>query len=207
VSEAPPEWLVIPEADFQQSYRPAHNATRAFLHRMLVRSLAPVLQQVPTDDQLGNKPLDLTFEPPLPARLRFYVYGATQHASERQRGTFKVQLTSGIPTSEPRKLQFDRRSGVRPILVGYQMDLGVFILWDADLHDLRGGFPYSKNVQAPPDIVWGAVAAGIKSGTRRLKKTIVEETIVAARPLYLPEAIELRIRLSNRTLCNGMPNA
>ena len=41
------------ELDFQQRYRPAHNATRAFLHRKLVRSLAPVLQEVPTDDELG----------------------------------------------------------------------------------------------------------------------------------------------------------
>ena len=186
MSETPVDWKFMTELDFQQRYRPAHNATRAFLHRKLVRSLAPVLQEVPTDDELGQKPLDLTFVAPLPFRLRFYVYGATQHASERQLGTFKVQLTNGLPTSGSGKLQFDRSGGVRPILLGYQMDLGVFILWDADLHDFGGGFPYSKNVQAPPDIVWGAVAAGSRRGVAVSRRRALRRPSLLRGPCIFP---------------------
>ena len=88
-------------------------------------------------------------------------------------------------------MYFDRTGNIRPVLMGYHPDWRLFILWDADLHDLGDGFPYSKNVQAPPDIVWGALARGLDLGSRRLKKPPITETIVAARPLYLAEALEV----------------
>jgi hypothetical protein len=115
-----------------------------------------------------------------------------------------VQLTSGIPHPGSTRLHFDRTCNIRPILAGYHPDWRLLILWDADLHDLGDGFPYSKNVQAPPDIVWGALAHGLARGPRRLKKPPLTETIVAARPRQLAEALELRIRLSNQTLCEGI---
>ena len=64
--------------------------------------------------------------------------------------TFKVQLTNGLPTSGSGKLRFDRSGGVRPMLVGYQMDLGVFILWDADLHDFGGRLSVLKERPSSP---------------------------------------------------------
>ena len=206
MAHVPPAWLTLPEDQFQGQYRPAHNATRSYLHRTLLRALGPAAERLPTEDELKQKPLVVALTTPLPSRLRFYVYEATQHASERQQGTFKVQLTSGVTGSgsDSTRLYFDRTDNIRPVLVGYHFDWRLFILWDADLHDLSDGFPYSKNVQAPPDIVWSALARGLAQGSRRLKKPAITETIVAARPLHLAEALELRIRLSNQALCEGI---
>jgi hypothetical protein len=212
MAEAPPDWLEMPEQDFQKWYRPAppRNPTSSYLHRVLIRALGTAVTRPPANETLRSKPLVLDLALPLPSQLRFYLYGATQHASERQRGTFKIQLTVGVdrdgkPTdSKKDDLYFDRAGGIRPILAGYQPDLNLFILWDADLHDLGDGFPYSKNVQAPPGLVWHAVARGLHHDTRRLKRPAVTESIVAARPRQLVEALQLRIRLSNEALCEGL---
>lgn len=205
MSTAPPDWVALDEDEFQDRYRPARNATRSFLHRVLLRALRPSVERWPSDDELQQKPLVVDLAAPLPYRLRFYIYEATQHASERQQGTFKVQLTTGVarPGSDSNRLYFDRTANVRPVLIGYHPDWRLFILWDADLHDLGDGFPFSKNVQAPPDIVWRAVARGLAQGTRRLRRPAVTETIVTARPPHLAEALKLRIRLSNQSLCEG----
>lgn len=203
---APPSWLNLSEEAFQDQYRPARNATANYLHRVLVRALGSAVASVPAEEKLRRKPLVVELTPPLPARLRFYLYEATQHASERQQGTFKVQLTVGVarPGDGSGRLYFDRSDDIRPVLMGYHSDLRLFILWDADLHDLGDGFPYSKNVQAPPDIVWSALARGLAHGYRRIKKPATSESIVAARPSQLAAALELRIRLSNQGLCEGI---
>jgi hypothetical protein len=206
VATSPPAWLTMSPSEFEDEFRPTQNASSAYLHRVLIRALSgSSLDRIPEDEQLTRKPLVLELAPSLPSRLRFYVYKATQHASERQQGTFKVQLTRGVPANRgSRRLYFDRSGGIRPILVGYHVDLRLFILWDADLHDSGDGFPFSKNVQAPPDVVWRAVARGLATGRRTLKRPAATEEIVVARPLRLAEALELRIRLSNAALCEGM---
>jgi hypothetical protein len=206
IAAAPPAWLTLPEQEFQERYRPARNATSSYLHRALLRALGPTATRVPTDQELSRKPLLLDLVSPLPSRLRCYLYEATQHASERQQGTFKVQLTVGVPHPEVNsgRLYFDRSDSIRPVLMGYHPDWRIFILWDADLHDLGDGFPYSKNVQAPPDVVWGALARGLAQGSRRLRRPPTTEAIVAARPSRLAEALKLRIRLSIQALCEGI---
>jgi hypothetical protein len=203
MTAAPPAWLTLPEDEFQDQYRPAHSATADYLHRVLLRALGPAAIRVPADEDLRHKPLVVDLGSPLPVRLRCYLYAATQHASERQQGTFKIQLTVGVPRlgDDSGRLYFDRTDNIRPVLMGYHPDWRLFILWDADLHDLGDGFPYSKNVQAPPDLVWGALARGLAHGSRRLKKPATNESIVAARPSQLETALELRIRLSNEALC------
>ncbi|MGC4819085.1 hypothetical protein [Micromonospora sp. DT63] len=207
MAETLPEWLEMPEQEFQASYRPARSLTSSYLHRVLIRALGSAVTRLPPEEALRSKPLVIDLALPLPSKLRFYLYGATQHPSERQQGTFKVQLTCGVsrddqPSSKYR--HFDRTGDIRPILAGYQPDLNVFILWDADLHDVGDGFPFSKNVQAPPDLVWHAVARGLDQDTRRLKRPSVTESIVAVRPRQLAEALHLRIRLSNEALCGGL---
>ncbi|MEU0355605.1 hypothetical protein [Streptomyces cyaneofuscatus] len=204
-----PGWLTLPEDEFQERYRPAKNFTSGYLHRVLVRALGSAVDGVPPDEALRRKPLVLDLGSPLPRRLRFYVYTATQHPSERQPGTFKIQLSVGVtrdgkpaPT-EAKRRWFDRADNIRPIAMGYHPDWKLFILWDADLHDLNGGFTFSKNVQTPPEIVWAALAKDISHGSRRLHGGLTE-TIVAARPHRLVEALSLRIDLSNEAMCEGL---
>ncbi|NED75995.1 hypothetical protein [Streptomyces sp. e14] len=204
-----PGWLTLPEDEFEERYRPAKNFTSGYLHRVLVRALGSAVDGVPPDEALKRKPLVLDLASPLPPRLRFYVYTATQHPSERQPGTFKIQLSVGVTRDgkpappKAKRLWFDRADNIRPIAMGYHPDWNLFILWDADLHDLNGGFGSSKNVQTPPEIVWAALAKDISHGSRRLHGRLTE-TIVAARPHRLVEALRLRIDLSNEAMCEGL---
>ena len=209
-----PDWLTMPDEDFHGGFRPTATPTPAYLHRALVRALGPAVVTVPTDDALKGKPLVLRLGLPLPPQLRFYVYQATQNAAERQTGTYKVQLTRGmtaaeiaggssIPSQAARRsarLYFDRSGGIRPILMGYHPDWRLFILWDADLHDLGDGFTYSTSVYAPPQTVIDALVHGLSRGSRSLKPRGTSETVIAVRPRQLVEALALRIRLSTEAM-------
>lgn len=195
-------WLTLPQAEFEEQYSTSSTPSRFFLNAALARALAPTLSRIPTRAELEEKPFLLELSLPLPKKLRFYAFAATQHASERQVGTFKIQLTSGIDAGGggARRLRFDRSEGIRPILLGYVRDLHVFILWDADMHDSGPGYPFSKSVQAPPEVVWPAIANGMAEGTRRLRTDLGVETIISARQDRLVDAIVERISASTRSL-------
>lgn len=169
------------------------------LNRLVARSLRPVLAHVPTEPELNSKPVMLSLQLPLPPRLRFYAFLATQHESERQADTYRIQLTSGDGVGGGR-FRFSRAENVRPVLIGYSPGLDVFIIWDADVVDDGGGYTYSQGVQAPPDLVYHATATGITDGTRHVRRAGRRETIVAARRGLLTEALLRRIELSNQAL-------
>lgn len=200
-----PPWFDMPELQFRPSLPDHGIITSTQLHQVLLRAISDSITEVPADGDLKLKPLVVKTCLPLPASLRFYVYNATQHSSERQAGTFKIQLTAGIEKSSggTARYEFDRSDGVRPVVVGYHNELDVFILWDTDLHDAGEGFPFSKNVQAPPEIVFSALATGLAEGQRRLKVPRISETIISARPARLCEAIALRLQRSTETLLKG----
>lgn len=196
--KALPVWARLTADEFWATHDLSAGSSALRLHRILARELLPVLGCVPHDDDLGVKPLVLRLSLPLPPRLRFYVYRATQHDSERQAGAYRVQLTVGDEVSDdPRRYRFSREDNIRPILLGFEPRLRVFVVWDADVHDARKGFPYSKGVQAPPDVVYGAAANGIATATRNVRSVNRNETIVAARTSYLIDALLKRIATSN----------
>jgi hypothetical protein len=66
MAAAPPGWLTLPEDEFQDQYRPAHNATRSYLHGTLLRALGSAVERLPTDDELQQKPLVIDLARPLP---------------------------------------------------------------------------------------------------------------------------------------------
>jgi hypothetical protein len=113
--------------------------------------------------------------------------------------TFRVQLTSGEPTSNDRRV-FSREGGIRPVLLGFEPRLDVFIIWDADAIDDGGGFTFSQGVQVPPTIVYKAAASGISEGVRNVRRAARQETIVAVRSDRLVDGLLRRIELSNRAL-------
>lgn len=196
VGECPaaPWWLGAADEQLMAAF-PNHKLAGT-LHRVLVRSLGPLVQQVPDETELDSKPLVLQLELPLPPRLRFYMFCATQHASERQADTFRIQLTTGKKRGRNR---FSRADGIRPVLVGYEPELETFILWDANIND-ASGFTFSKGVQAPPDVVYRAAATGAAEGIRRTRGAKSAETVIAARRDHLVQALLRRIELSNAAL-------
>jgi hypothetical protein len=138
-----------------------------------------------------KKPFDLHAGTPLPSVLRVYTYTLTTHPSERQTGAYRIQIT--LPESANR--HFDHSDEAFIILAGYQPDLAVFALWDADAHDPPEGISQSKGVQVHQDCLLEAAVSGIAQRTRRLRGWMADETVVAARPDRLTEAVILRWNL------------
>jgi hypothetical protein len=198
-----PAWLRMSDEEFGDQFTPTRSA--GYLHKVLIRALRDQVDGVPEPDLLSRKPLVLRLKPPLPPKLRFYIFNATQHPSERQVGTFKIQLTAGLARADlpEGRRHFDRADGIRPVLLGFLAEWRLFVIWDADLHDRGGGFPYSKNVQAPPEVIWDALARGTAQAVRSLKRPTMQETIVAARSRHLAPALQTRIQMSNRALSDG----
>ncbi|MFF9190988.1 MULTISPECIES: hypothetical protein [Streptomyces] len=201
-----PTWLTSANEAFEALPRPSALQSGVYLGQVLARSLRGHLAVVPSEESLRGKPILLRLRPPLPLRLRVYLFRATQHPSERKAGTFRIQLSVGqpVPGSQPRRFKFDRSDGVRCLLVGYHPELKTFILWDADMQDIAQGYTYSKGVQAPPGVVFSAVARGIAQEDRQLRKPNRVETIIAARPEFLAEAISRRVALSVRSITGGV---
>lgn len=194
-----PEWARLSAEAFAVAHPIGTRPPPGVLNRVLVRALLPVLKDVPSEELLKAKPLVLSLALPLPPRLRFYVFQATQHESERQADTYRIQLTAGEPLRE-RRYCFSRADNIRPVLLGYDPRLDAFIIWDADVNDAGSGFPYSKGVQAPPAVVYGAVANGLAEGERHVRQAGRPETIIAARGDRLVDGLLRRITTSNVAL-------
>ena len=199
------DWLTVTADEFETRY-PLNSRPHAnLLNRRLARALSAALPMRPSEQDLYDKPVVLTLHLPLPPALRFYAFTATQHEAERQTDTYKIQLTHVPRFPEGARWKFSREAGVRPILIGLVPSLAVFILWDANVNDTGSGFTYSKSVQAPPGLVYEALANGMAVRTRRVRGVGIEE-IVAVRQSRLVDGLLKRIELSNRALI-GLPSA
>jgi hypothetical protein len=80
------------------------------------------------------------------------------------------------------------------LLVGYEADVDVFILWDAGTYR---SFPYSMNVQVNAETIFSAYAGKVETQlrTRRTPRTVTE-TVICCPAERLQEAIDLRLDLS-----------
>jgi hypothetical protein len=108
-------------------------------------------------------------------------------------GERKIQLiVPGQRRSERGNL--DHGGGRIVLLVGYEADADVFILWDAGTYR---NFAYSMNVQVNAETIFAAYSGKVEL-QKRLRRTpvIVDETVVCAPPELLPAAIDLRVSLS-----------
>jgi len=106
-------------------------------------------------------------------------------------GEHKVQLM--LPGQQRgQRANFDYSGGYIVVLVGYEPELSVFILWDAGLYR---NFPFSRNVQVKAETVYEAYATGLAVQERRLWGH-AREVLIAAYGSRLVEALHLRARLS-----------
>lgn len=116
-----------------------------------------------------GKPMVVRLQPPygctVPDVVSIFAFKATQHASERQRGTFKIQLTH-VPREGRHK--FPRTDGW-PLLVGVVAELACYIIWDATMYDRGLGFTYSRSVQVNQAVVRSAVLNGVGVGSRQVR--------------------------------------
>ncbi len=170
----------------QLSAEKLHNAFLEALDGRVIKHSSP-----------NEKPLNVDLAPPIPLRVRAYLYNATHPPGGRTMGEHKIQLmVPGQRRTE--RGNFDYSDGRIVLLLGYESELSVFVLWDAGLYR---DFPFSRNVQVKAETVYEAYATGIALQARRLWGN--EELVIAAYPNRLLEALELRTNVSLRRLLGG----
>ena len=129
--------------------------------------------------------LMVELRPPLPRRIRVYIYNATNPSGGRSTPEHKIQLTS---QRRGGRGSFDW-SGVDLVLVcGYAAEHEVFVFWDAAL---RIDFAYSTNLQVRTENVEAAAASGMRVRQERRLKTGLE-VVICAPSQSVVEAIEER---------------
>ena len=166
------------------------------LHRRFAKALEGYVKwHAPFD----SKPFDLDLKPPLPQRVRVYMYNATRPPGGRPLGEHKVQL---IVPGQGRgdRGSFDNGDGRIVLLIGYTAEEDVFILWDAGLYS---DFAWSRNVQVKAETIIRASAGKLATQERQLRPRSARptvETVLAAQPRRLAEAITRRMELTRERL-------
>lgn len=170
--------------------------SQADLHKHFVRLLG---RHVIRHSDLDVKPLEVELAPPLPGRVRVYMYNATRPPGGRPLGEHKVQLiVPGQRRGE--RGSFDHGDGRIVLLIGYAAEEDVFVLWDAGLYP---DFAWSRNVQVKAETIIEASAGKLATQHRQLRPATgraVLETVLAAHPIRLAEALERRVQLTRERL-------
>jgi hypothetical protein len=157
-----------------------------------------------TADSYLYKPMSLAGRSPLPRLVRVYLYGLTTHLSERQEGAFRIQVT--LPNTDRRSRgHFDWSDGAFVVLAGYSLSLDVFALWDAGIYDTSGGIAFSRGCQVLDSTLYKAMTQGIAEQPRYMRTERVTETIVAATPPHLAQALQRRWARTVDRLTGVMP--
>ena len=142
-------------------------------------------------DAAGELVVEL--QPPLPRRVRVYVYNATNPSGGRTTLEHKIQLIlTGQRAGD--RANFDRSGVDLVLLCGYVGEQDVFVFWDANLHR---DFAYSKNLQVRSENVVGAASAGvIVRQERRLRPAFdvadAIETVICAPRQFIMDAVAER---------------
>ena len=173
------------------------------LHDRFVAAVGPSALADASTDASGELIVEL--RPPLPSRVRVYIYNATDPPGGRSTPEHKIQLT-GQRRGERGELDW---SGVDFVLLcGYAAEHDVFVFWDAALHI---DFAYSKNLQVRTANVEASGASGARVRQNRRLQTGMEVVICAPSETVI-EAIEerassgeVRSRGTGRPTTRGQP--
>ncbi|MBX7135844.1 MAG: helix-turn-helix domain-containing protein [Steroidobacteraceae bacterium] len=167
------------------------------LHRRLVAAIGS--SNVRDHSDLDVKPFEMDLSPPMPQRVRVYMYNATRPPGGRPLGEHKVQLIVPGQRRDQRG-SFDHSDGRIVLLVGYSAEEEVFILWDAGLYT---DFAWSRNVQVKAETIIQASAGKIATQERQLRpasgKSVIE-TLVATKARGLADALVRRMELTRARL-------
>jgi hypothetical protein len=160
------------------------------LNQVLLKALGRSVSWHSGDE---SKPLELDLTSPAPRRLRVYIYNATYPPGGRTLGERKIQLI--VPDqARGQRGDLSHCDGRTVLLVGYEADVDVFILWDAGTYR---NFPYSMNVQVNAETIFSAYAGKVETQLRiRRTPRTVTETVICCPSERLQEAIDMRLDLS-----------
>jgi hypothetical protein len=140
---------------------------------------------------LDSKPLLIDLKPPLPERLRVYAYSLVGGMGTVRSTEYKIVLR--VPGQEPKTYGSFEHSGGRVVIVlGVQLDLDIFVMWDSSLHSR---FMYAGNLQARSRTVYSALSNGLAVQRRDLTSG-ASEAVFACRGEALLRALELRVQFT-----------
>lgn len=167
------------------------------LQQRLVSALGSSVVKVHTP--MDAKPFEIDLAPPLPHRVRIYMYNATRPPGGRPLGEHKIQLI--VPgKGRGERASFNNDDGRIVLLIGYAADEDVFILWDAGLYS---EFAWSRNVQVKAETIIEASAGKLATQERQLRPATGKatvETVLAVKSRRLAEAIIRRMELTRERL-------
>ena len=153
------------------------------LHDRFVAAVGSQALVDASTDASGELVVEL--RPPLPARIRVYIYNATNPPGGRSTPEHKIQLTRQRRGGRGR---LAGSGGDLVLICGYVAEHDVFVFWDAGL---RIDFAYSTNLQVRTTNVEAAATSGVRARQDRRLKTGMEVVICAPSQL-VAEAIEER---------------
>lgn len=166
--------------------------TTADLHKTFMAAVEPWKISA---SEVSKKPLELDLHPPLPHRVRLYMFNATHPPGGRTLGEHKVQLAvPGHKRNE--QASFDFSDGRIVLLCGYEPEMEVFILWDSAFYPR---FVFSRNIQVKPQTVFQALAGQIGQQLRRVRGQGIE-VVLTAKARLLPDAIRMRMEISRKRM-------
>jgi excisionase family DNA binding protein len=167
------------------------------LQHRLVSALGSSVVKI--HSEMDAKPFEIDLAPPLPHRVRIYIYNATRPPGGRPLGEHKIQLI--VPgKGRGERASFDNGDGRIVLLMGYAADEDVFILWDAGLYS---EFAWSRNVQVKAETIIEASAGKLATQERQLRPATGKatvETVLAVKSRRLAEAIIRRMELTRERL-------
>jgi hypothetical protein len=160
-------------------------------------------EHVLSHSAIGQKPLEIDCKPPLPTKIRAYIYkttaptGGPHPTGGRPVGEFKSQII--VPGQDRgEKGNFDHSGGRIVYLVGFVPDLDVWVLWDANRYE---NFAWSRNVQVKAEGVHEAYFGQISSQIRKLRGALPgDETVICAPSRLLPQALVQRFSMYSTDL-------
>lgn len=169
----------------------SNKASKSEIHQNFIDILGDNVIQ---HNGIESIPFEVKLKPPLPSKVRIYAYNVTSPPGGRPSGEYKAQLI--VPDQSPgERASFDHSGGHFVLVLGYTVNIDVFILWDAGLHY---DFSYSKNVQVKAQTVYKALAGEIGTQIRNLQTG--KETVVTSNGENLDKAIQLRHDLTTERL-------
>ena len=149
------------------------------------------------ESEPDSKPLMATLIDTVGLEIQAYLWHATA-PYEHEVGAHKIQIT--LPgTKRNSKIRILRDPGRLVLFCGFAAEFDTWTLWDAELFMVPEGISWSRNLQVSVEALTDAVACGVSTSTKNVRKTIIGSTtaeIVTCRRSCLIEAIETRFRLN-----------
>ena len=159
----------------------------SILHKQFLSSLEKYVLE---HSNIHNKPLGVDLAPPLPHKIRLYIYNAGNPPGGRPLNEYKIVLN--VPGQDRgERGNFDYSDGRIVILAGFIKEMDVYVLWDADLYK---NFAFNRNLQVKAETVHAALLLKCSKQTRNTHSG--KEIVLAVKSEHLSDALMSRFKFA-----------